>query len=178
MRVTGGTLKGRIIKCPDGIIRPAMDKMKESVFSILGDITNKSFLDLFSGSGSIAIEASSRGAHPVTLVEKDKIKITTVLDNVSMTENKINCKFMACELFIKRNKQQFNYIFCDPPFPYQFHQDLVKQCALTNALTDDGILMIHHPAEKKLDEKIANLIRYDQRFFGRSIVDFYVSSKM
>ena len=107
------------------------------------------------------------------IAEKDKIKITTVLDNVSMTENKINCKFMACELFIKRNKQQFNYIFCDPPFPYQFHQDLVKQCALTNALTDDGILMIHHPAEKKLDEKIANLIRYDQRFFGRSIVDFY-----
>ena len=75
MRITGGVLKGRSIKCPDGIIRPAMDKMKESVFSILSDITDLSFLDLFSGSGSIALEASSRGANPVTLVEKDRIKI-------------------------------------------------------------------------------------------------------
>ena len=67
MRITGGVLKGRSIKCPDGIIRPAMDKMKESVFSILQDITDLSFLDLFSGSGSIAIEASSRDANQVTL---------------------------------------------------------------------------------------------------------------
>ena len=47
MRITGGLLKGRTVHCPDGIIRPAMDKMKESVFSILGDLEGKSFLDLF-----------------------------------------------------------------------------------------------------------------------------------
>ena len=55
MRITGGTLKGRIIKCPDGVIRPAMDRMRESVFSIIGDLSGKSWLDLFSGSGTIAI---------------------------------------------------------------------------------------------------------------------------
>ena len=71
MRITGGELRGRIIKCPDGIIRPAMDKMRESVFSILGDLSGKSFLDLFSGSGTIAIEACSRGADFIELVEKD-----------------------------------------------------------------------------------------------------------
>ena len=60
MRITGGKLKGRIIKCPDGVIRPAMDRMRESVFSIIGDLTDKSWLDLFSGSGTIAIEAVSR----------------------------------------------------------------------------------------------------------------------
>ena len=86
MRITGGVLKGRNIKCPDGIIRPAMDKMKESVFSILSDITDLSFLDLFSGSGSIALEASSRGANPVDLCEKDKIKVNTIFDNVKATE--------------------------------------------------------------------------------------------
>ena len=78
MRITGGVLRGRKIDCPAGIIRPAMDKMKESVFSILGDIEEHSFLDLFSGSGSIALEASSRGANPVVLVEKDKIKFNTI----------------------------------------------------------------------------------------------------
>jgi len=48
MRITGGVLKGRIMKCPDGIIRPAMDRMRESVFAVLGDLSGKSWLDLFS----------------------------------------------------------------------------------------------------------------------------------
>ena len=173
MRITGGVLKGRNIKCPDGIIRPAMDKMKESVFSILNDITDLSFLDLFSGSGSIALEASSRGANPVTLVEKDRIKIDTVLENVSIAPNKINCKFMAVELFLKRNKEQFDLIFCDPPFPYNFHEDLVGMCYKYNALKPTGTLMIHRPSEKKLPDRIEGLTRTDQRIFGRSIVDFY-----
>ena len=86
MRITGGELRGRIIKCPDGVIRPAMDRMRESVFAILGDLSGKSFLDLFSGSGTIAIEAVSRGASHVELVEKDTIKIGTVLKNVAVTE--------------------------------------------------------------------------------------------
>lgn len=173
MRITGGVLKGRNIKCPDGIIRPAMDKMKESVFSILQDITDKSFLDLFSGSGSIALEASSRGANPVSLVEKDKIKTKTVLENVSIAPNRINCHFMSVELFIKRNKESFDYIFCDPPFPYNFHEDLVGMCCTYNTLKKDGTLMIHHPAEKPLSENIKDFVRVDQRVFGRSIVDFY-----
>ena len=76
MRITGGILKGRVIKCPDGVIRPAMDKMRESVFAILGDLSGKSWLDLFSGSGTIAIEAASRGAGEVSLCEKDKVKMS------------------------------------------------------------------------------------------------------
>ncbi len=173
MRITGGILKGRIIKCPDGVIRPAMDKMKESVFSILGSLEGRSFLDLFSGSGSIAIEASSRGANPVWLVEKDRIKIDTVLENVKIAPNQITCKFMAVELFLKRNKEKFDIIFCDPPFPYKFHEDLVGICSRQEVLTEEGILLIHRPSEKKLPETIENLQRIDQRVFGRSIVDFY-----
>ena len=92
MRITGGKLKGKNIKCPGGVIRPAMDRMRESVFSILGDLTGKSFLDLFSGSGTIAIEAVSRGASQVELCEKDKIKVNTVLENVSITEKDVGVK--------------------------------------------------------------------------------------
>ncbi len=177
MRITGGQLKGRIIKCPDGVIRPAMDRMRESVFAILGDLSGKSWLDLFSGSGTIAIEAVSRGAQRVELCEKDRLKIKTVLDNVSITEKemgvKIKCRFMAVELFVKRCKSQYDYIFFDPPFPYKFHEELIAEAAKRNLLLPGGVIMVHRPEEHSMPDTIENLVRFDQRVYGRSIVDFY-----
>ena len=177
MRITGGKLKGRIIQCPDGIIRPAMDRMRESVFSILGDLTGKSWLDLFSGSGTIAIEAASRGATHIELCEKDKIKTSTLLNNVKITEKelgiKIQCHFMPVEYFIKRCKKSFDYIFFDPPFPYKFHEQLVEQADKNGMLSPDGIIMVHRPEEHFMPDTIGSLKRTDQRIYGRSIVDFY-----
>ncbi|MFW6253274.1 MAG: RsmD family RNA methyltransferase, partial [bacterium] len=62
MRITGGSLRGRVVKVPPGEIRPTMDRMRESMFSILGPLHGRSFLDLFGGSGIVALEAVSRGA--------------------------------------------------------------------------------------------------------------------
>lgn len=177
MRITGGSLKGRVIKCPDGIIRPAMDRMRESVFAILGDLSGKSWLDLFSGSGTIAIEAVSRGAAEVHLCEKDKLKIRQVLENVSVTEKelgvKIQCHFIAVELFLKRCKDTFDYIFLDPPFPYRHRLELLKTIGERALLTDGGTVMIHFPEEDTLPEKIGALELSDRRIYGRSIVHFY-----
>lgn len=181
MRITGGKLKGRIIKCPDGIIRPAMDRMRESVFAVLGDLSGKSWLDLFSGSGTIAIEAVSRGAEHVELCEKDKIKINTVLENVSVTEKecgtKIQCHFMPVEYFIKRCKNSFDYIFFDPPFPYKFHEQLILEADKKGLLKKTGTIMVHRPEEHFMPDTIGNLKRTDQRTYGRSIVDFYKYEK-
>ena len=175
MRITGGELRGRITKCPDGVIRPAMDRMRESVFAILGDLSGKSFLDMFSGSGTIAIEAVSRGADRVVLCEKDKIKVNTVLENVSMTEKE--CHFIAVELFLKRCKEQFDIIFFDPPFPYKFHEDLINIVSKNNLLKENGLAIIHRPAEKNMKDNIGNLTKKDFRIYGRSIVDFYCRTK-
>ena len=179
MRITGGVLKGRITNVPDGkmAIRPAMDRMRESIFAILGDMTGKSFLDLFSGSGTIAIEAVSHGAYPVSLCEMDKSKAKTVLSNVSLTEKemgkKIDCHFMAVELFLKRCKNQYDYIFFDPPFPYKFRLELLQTAGKRKLITQSGSILIHRPSEDPLPDKIGELERYDQRIYGRSIVDFY-----
>lgn len=177
MRITGGKLKGRIIKCPNGVIRPAMDRMRESVFAIIGDLTGKSWLDLFSGSGTIAIEAASRGATDIELCEKDKIKVNTVLENVSITEKeldtKIKCHFMPVEYFVKRCKRQFDFIFFDPPFPYKFHEQLILETDKKNLLNKDGTILVHRPEEHFMPDKIGNLTRTDKRIYGRSIVDFY-----
>ena len=176
MRITGGALAGRSVRCPDGIIRPAMDRMRESVFAILGDLTGSSWLDMFSGSGTVAIEAASRGATSVQLCEKDKIKAGTVLENVAMTEElgvKIGCHFMAAELFLKRCKDRFDYIFFDPPFPYRFRADLLRTVDRRSLLNDGGIALIHYPEEDTLPDAIGNLVLTDRRTYGRSVVNFY-----
>ncbi|MBQ9238497.1 MAG: 16S rRNA (guanine(966)-N(2))-methyltransferase RsmD [Treponema sp.] len=177
MRITGGMLAGRTIQCPPGVIRPAMDRMRESCFAVLGDMSGTSFLDLFSGSGSIAIEAASRGAAVVELCEKDRTKIQTILKNVAVTERelgvKIRCHFMPVEYFLKRCHRQFDCIFFDPPFPYQFHEALLQLAEEKKILAAGGRLLIHRPQEKELPQTIGTLIRTDQRTYGRSIVDFY-----
>lgn len=177
MRITGGKLKGRTVVCPDGIIRPAMDRMRESVFAILGDLSGKSWLDLFSGSGTVAIEAVSRGATSVQLCEKDRVKVRQVLENVSMTEKecgvKIGCHFLAVELFLKRCRDKFDYIFLDPPFPYKFRADLLATIGERRLLNDGGLALVHYPEEDALPDEIGPLRLADRRVYGRSIVNFY-----
>ncbi|CEM62995.1 16S rRNA (guanine(966)-N(2))-methyltransferase RsmD [Treponema phagedenis] len=176
MRITGGTLKNRQIICPKGIIRPAMDRMRESLFAILGDLHGLSFLDLFSGSGICGLEAYSRGAYPVVLVEKDTAKFPVLLKNASMAEKRINCKNLSVELYLKRTQEQFDIIYIDPPFPYRFHQDLLYSIGESSVLCDKGLVLMHRPKEKELPDRIGSLQRVDQRIYGRSIVDFYQKS--
>jgi 16S rRNA (guanine(966)-N(2))-methyltransferase RsmD len=175
MRVTGGIYCGRTIELPDSSmeIRPAMDRMRESVFAILGDLTGLSFLDLFSGSGIIALEASSRGAHPVVCVERDRAKFPILLKNVSIAERHIECKAQPVELFLARNRESFDLVFLDPPFPYAYRLDLLKVIAKKESLKLGGRLLIHFPREDRLPDSIASLRLEDERRYGRSFMRFY-----
>ncbi len=175
MRVTGGIYCGRTIELPDSSmeIRPAMDRMRESVFAILGDLTGLSFLDLFSGSGIIALEASSRGAHPVVCVERDRAKFPILLKNVSIAERHIECKAQPVELFLARNRESFDLVFLDPPFPYAYRLDLLKVIAKKESLKPGGRLLIHFPREDRLPDSIASLRLEDERRYGRSFMRFY-----
>jgi 16S rRNA (guanine(966)-N(2))-methyltransferase RsmD len=173
MRVSGGLLRGQQVKVPAGVIRPAMDRMRESVFATLGDLSGLSFLDLFSGSGVIALEAVSRGASPVEAVEKDPLKRKTLLENVSIAPVRINCRFMAVELYVQRAKTPFNVIFCDPPFPYQFKWELVKAIAAASLMVEGSRLLIHRPREE-VPESLANLRLEQSKEYGRSVVDFFI----
>jgi 16S rRNA (guanine(966)-N(2))-methyltransferase RsmD len=182
MRISGGSLAGRKVTVPPGIIRPAMDRMRESVFAALGDLSGLSFLDLFSGSGIIALEASSRGASYIEAVESDRDKAKTLLTNVSISPVPIRCRFMSCELYVKRTKKKFNIIFCDPPFPYQYKSQLVRSIGSSlmyrgknsGNLAEKSILVIHRPKSERLDlsSETTPLSIIETRHYGNSVVDF------
>lgn len=173
MRITGGILLGRKISVPAGIIRPSMDRMRESVFACLGDIAGLSFLDIFSGSGIIALEAASRGASLIEAVEQDKQKRKTLLENVSISPCRINCHFMPAELYIKRAKIPFDIIFLDPPFPYQYKWKLMENIASSALIKKETRILIHRPREDYLKIDITSMERKDSREYGRSVVDFF-----
>ena len=80
---------------------------------------------------------------------------------------------MPVELYLTRAKDVFDIIYLDPPFPYQFHYDLLHTIAESPILKAGGLALIHRPKEKQLPEEITPLVRIDQRVYGRSIVDFY-----
>ena len=158
---------------PSGQIRPAMDRMRESVFATLGDLSGKSFLDLFSGSGIIALEAASRGAAYIEAVEADPVKRKTILENTSISPVRINCHFIPAELYIKRAKREFDFIFCDPPFPYSFRKELLENIASSCLVKEGSRLLIHGPKEDENNIMAKNMVLEKKRVFGRSIVNFF-----
>jgi len=172
MRITGGTLSGRQVKVPPGIIRPAMDMMRESIFMILGDLDGKSFLDLFTGSGIIALEAASRGAQNIEAVEFDPLKRKMLLENVKISPVRINCRFMPAELYIKRSKQPFDIIFCDPPFIYKFKNNLITAIFSSPLVKKDSLVLLHRPRNETVGIDFSVLQLVDHREYGRSVVDF------
>ena len=110
MRITGGKYCRRNVVCPPGVIRPAMDRMRESLFSILGDLSGCSFLDLFSGSGCVAIEAASRGAEPIHLVEMDRGKKETIEKNLSFVEEEKHLYMMDAMRYITTSVIRYDII--------------------------------------------------------------------
>jgi 16S rRNA (guanine(966)-N(2))-methyltransferase RsmD len=154
-----------------------MDRMRESVFACLGDLEGLSFLDLFSGSGVIALEAASRGAAYIEAVEMDSLKRETLLSNVSISPERINCRFMSVELYVKRARRSFDIIFLDPPFPYQYKWDLLARIACSPLISNETKILIHRPREDYQKEPIAFLMKQDSREYGRSIVYFFIASK-
>ena len=179
MRITGGKYVRRQITCPPGIIRPAMDMMRESMFSILGDIEGISFLDLFSGSGCVAIEAASRGASPVHLVEMDRGKKETIEKNLSFVEEQHRLFMMDAMRYISSTPYKYSVVYADPPFPMEEKPRLAEECSKHGIVKDTGLFIIHLPREerKAWTDQIGDYHLADERKYGRSILLFYRPEK-
>jgi 16S rRNA (guanine(966)-N(2))-methyltransferase RsmD len=175
MRITGGVLCGRKADVPPGVIRPAMDRMRESIFAIMGDLNELSFLDLFSGSGIVALEAASRGATYIEAVEKDPAKRETLLKNVALSPVRIQCRFQPVELYVQRAKREFDIIFCDPPISYKWKTALVAGIAGSRLVKEGTLFLLHRPRGDEIEEAVIEGMELRERHeYGRSIVDYFI----
>lgn len=179
MRITGGKYVRRNVVCPPGVIRPAMDRMRESLFSILGDLTGCSFLDLFSGSGCVAIEAASRGADPIHLVEMDRGKKATIEKNLSFVEENKKLFITDAYRYILSTPTRYDIVYADPPFNMEGKVKLLESAAEAGIIKERGLFIIHYPVEERSlwPERIDGFSLIDERKYGRSVLRFYRRDK-
>lgn len=149
VRIIGGAWRSRFITFPDATgLRPTSDRVRGTLFNWLGqDLTGKTCLDLFSGSGALGFEALSRNARHVTMIERDA-KVRAALAKTAQTlgagERLELLGLDALQFLLQRserdksNNQRYDVVFCDPPF----NQDwFVKLWApLENVLAEDGVV--------------------------------------
>jgi RNA methyltransferase, rsmD family len=155
MRVIGGKYRGKkLIPPKNDDIRPTTDKARESLFNMLQYyIYGSSFLDLFSGSGAVSIEAISRGASLVTLVEKSRESIKTINANLNLiADEKSKAELISNDVinFLQTTKAKFDIIFADPPYYYEKTNQIIDIIAARKLLEDDGIMIIETDKNENL----------------------------
>ena len=175
MRIISGKAKGTNLYTLNGNnTRPTSDRAKEALFSILGtDIVNSKFLDLFSGSGAVGLEAASRGSKVATLIDNSSDAIQIIKRNVTKTHLEKYVSIYKSEA-IKALKNIINekqdYIFLDPPYKSNLLYKSIIEILNNNLLTDDGIIIAETDEMEKLKNEIKDIkiAIVDERKYGRN----------
>lgn len=180
MRVVAGEFGGRKLKTLTGNnTRPTTDKVKGAIFNMIGPyFDGGKALDLFSGSGSLGIEAVSRGMEQAVLVEKNFRAMEIIRENIAMTKNEAAFQLMkmpANQAISKLvdSEIQFDLVLLDPPYA---KQEIVKQIEMlldNNLLTTDAIVVCETDKEVVLPETIGRLKERKRHDYGITAVTIY-----
>ena len=175
MRIVAGKYKRTPLVSLEGeITRPTKDMVKEALFDALQVSENESFLDLFSGSGAIGIEAISRGLNPVILNDnnRDAVKIIeTNLKKINEVTRVLNLDYKECIFKVKDIK--FNYIFVDPPYAFNEYDNVFKLIDEYNILKDEGIIILEVKNTTILNDLYFNFFKYKEKKYGISKLLYY-----
>ena len=181
MRVISGMARGKKLTTLEGLeTRPTLDRVKESLFNILQfDIKNARVLDLFSGSGALAIEALSRGANEAILCDNSNKAIKVINKNLEDTRLKektviINKDYMNALEEIKKENKKFDIIFLDPPYKSDYIYKSINKIIEYNLLEEEGLIVVETDDKDKIEEikKIKNIEIYDTRRYGIVFIIF------
>ncbi len=174
MRVISGKFRGKKLKSFEGQdIRPTSDRAKESIFNIINAKVNDCvFLDLFCGTGSIGIEAISRGAKKVVFTDVDIRSVKLTNENLKGVKEQITALKISAEDYLSTTKEKFDIIFLDPPYSYDKVDYLVALILKNNLLKEDGLIIYEHKNDRQTQNfDRVNLV--DSRKYGIAVFDFY-----
>lgn len=149
MRVIAGSARRRNLVCPSGNkTRPTTDRIKETLFNILQQkIPDCRFLDLFSGSGGIGIEALSRGAKEAVFVEKDREAVSCIKTNIKNTGFEDCSRVMAMDVMqalrrLEQLEMPFDLVFLDPPYEKGFEEQVIPFLTSSHLVKKDTLIIL------------------------------------
>ncbi|CEG22377.1 Ribosomal RNA small subunit methyltransferase D [Planococcus massiliensis] len=180
MRVVAGTAKGLPLKAVPGTsTRPTTDKVKESVFNMIGPFFDGGIaVDLFAGSGGLGIEALSRGIDRVIFTDKDRKAIETIRANLAKTKLQERAEVYKVEAeraikAMKKNGIQARLLFLDPPYHMEASYELMDKAAEIGIMTEDSIVVCEHAKEVALGAETKYFERFKHEPYGSTIISIY-----
>jgi 16S rRNA (guanine966-N2)-methyltransferase len=179
LRVVGGIARGSKLKSvPGDTTRPVTDRVKVSLFNIIGaDIEGATLLDLFAGTGSIGIEALSRGASFVRFLDLNRKSVETIQANLAHTRLQARAEVLRGDAFAYLNRpvdRAFDYVYIAPPqYKGLWKQALLEVDRRVDWLSEDAWVIVQiHPREYEPVE-LSHLEIFDERTYGSTMLVFY-----
>lgn len=186
-KIIGGEFKGRVIEIPNIFTtRSSKGILKESLFNTLQfDIVDKNFVEVFSGSGSIGLEALSRGAGKCFFIEYNKVAYKVLKENIerldsSRCHHRFGDSFEEFDTLLKmvEREEKKSYFYFDPPFSTRDGMDDVydKTLKLIEKIDASKCMMVvvEHMTQLDMPESIGELVKKKRKKFGRSTMTYYV----
>lgn len=182
MRIIAGTFRSRHLKSLKKLaIRPTSDMLRETLFNILGPrVEGARFLDLFAGTGAVGIEAVSRGAELVVLVEKHGAAARLIGENLALLEINAGARVMTADVLAAIDKleaeraEPFDFVFLDPPYASEQDYLATLRALEKSSLVGQGtVLIAEHRKSFSLPVAVGRLQQYRNLRQGDAALSFY-----
>ncbi|MBI5144511.1 MAG: 16S rRNA (guanine(966)-N(2))-methyltransferase RsmD [Candidatus Omnitrophica bacterium] len=180
MRIIGGEYRSRLISMPKGLrLRPTQDKVREAVFNLIGDVTDKNVLELFAGSGAFGIEAISRGARHATFVDNNFRCTETIRTNIESLGvpgaryEIIRANALSILSRLERQEEKFDIIFLDPPYQKGFAKKCLININAYDILSQHGLVIAEYFKKEMIILDLDNIIGDKERRYGDTIISIY-----
>ena len=187
MRIISGRFKGkRLTSVKASTVRPTSDRVKESVFGILGDsVIDSNFLDLCAGTGNIGLEALSRGAKSVTFVDRSSRSIRVIKSNLlgcGLSGDEPHVSIVKLDALkglalLARRDARFDLIYFDPPYDSGIHEACLGQIGMNRMLSSSGQVVVERRRERRTEctapEAFDELKLKRQERYGDTVISFY-----
>ena len=177
MRIVAGKHGSRKLKSPaDNAIRPTSDKVKGAVFSSLGEKGRTGrFLDCYSGTGNMALEALSRGMDFAVMIDQSPKACALIRENVSALQEEEHCRIYCGDVFsvLPKLKEPFDCIYIDPPYAKEKNGELMDTLCRYDLICPDGVVVVESDAASCFADQIGSLYKYKEKNYRDTKITYY-----
>ncbi len=178
MRIIAGAYKGRKLAPPlDRAVRPTPDRVKEALFSILGDqVEDAVVLDLFAGSGNLGLEALSRGARKCYFGDSSRDSIRLIHSNVAHCKAESVSHIMQGDYrnVLAQLRERVDLVFVDPPYRDQLWEDVLSILSEKQLMNPDGLIILEHSREIEFPQQVNSFRKIKEGRYGTVVLSIYM----